>query len=165
MINGSLIAKTFIISKFIVKNKYIFENYYIVIPVSTLGVILFWLSAYINAEKIEKDEVIGGPIQTSLGIVLMKFAIFMLFIQFCFVGSFIRKYIWYQLLYISNVCIFCFFINSFLWFVFDFIGVIIKVKSLPILWQIYILARITMIGFLENIIQENMFSLFFLKCF
>ena len=72
MLKGSLIIMTFLMSKFVVKNKHILDHY-IGIPLSTIGVVLVGLSAYISAEENEdnnnKDS--SSASQTLLGIVLM----------------------------------------------------------------------------------------------
>ena len=120
MLKGSLIVMTFLMSKFIVKNKHTLDHY-IAIPVSTLGVILVGLSAYMNAEKNEKDESTGSASQTLLGIVLMIIAMFILSIQFCFDEHFMRKYSCHPLICIGYEGIFGFFINLFLCFIFYFI--------------------------------------------
>ena len=44
------LRKFFMMSKFIVKNKHTCDHY-VAIPVSTTGVVLFGLSAYLNADK------------------------------------------------------------------------------------------------------------------
>ena len=93
MLKGSLIVMTFLMSKFVVKNKHILDHY-IAIPISTLGVILVGLSAYMTAEEKEGDDNNGqsDASQTLLGIVLMIIAMFILSIQFIFDEYFMRKY-------------------------------------------------------------------------
>ena len=139
MLKGSLIIMTFLMSKFYIKNKHILDHY-IAIPVSTLGVILVGLSAYMNAaedeEKGNKDA--SDASQTLLGIILMLLAMFILSIQFCFDEYFMRKYKCHPLICIGYQGVFGFFINLFLCFVFYFINVevITIMKNLNIWWRI-----------------------------
>ena len=113
---------TFLMSKFVVKNKHILDHY-IGIPLSTIGVILVGLSAYISAEENEennnKDS--SSASQTLLGIVLMLIAMFILSIQFCFDEYFMRKYSCHPLICIGYQGVFGFFINLFLCIIFYFI--------------------------------------------
>ena len=122
MLKGSLIVMTFLMSKFVVKNKHILDHY-IAIPISTLGVILVGLSAYMNAEEKEGEDNNGqsDASQTLLGIVLMIIAMFILSIQFCFDEYFMRKYECHPLICIGYQGVFGFFINLFLCFIFYFI--------------------------------------------
>ena len=118
MLKGSLIIMTFLMSKFVVKNKHILDHY-IAIPLSTLGVILVGLSAYLSAE--DKDNNQGSSAsQTLLGIILMLIAMFILSIQFIFDEYFMRKYSIHPLINIGYQGIFGFFINLFLCFIFYF---------------------------------------------
>lgn len=122
MLKGSLIVMTFLMSKFVVKNKHILDHY-IAIPISTLGVILVGLSAYMTAEEKEGDDNNGqsDASQTLLGIVLMIIAMFILSIQFIFDEYFMRKYECHPLICIGYQGVFGFFINLFLCFIFYFI--------------------------------------------
>ena len=122
MLKGSLIIMTFLMSKFYVKNKHILDHY-IAIPVSTIGVILVGLSAYMNAAEDEENgnKEAGDASQTLLGIILMILAMFILSIQFCFDEHFMRKYSCHPLICIGYEGVFGFFINLFLCFIFYFI--------------------------------------------
>ena len=123
MLKGSLIIMTFIMSKFVVKNKHTCDHY-IAIPISTLGVILVGLSAYLSAsEKDESEEENKGSDagQTLLGIILMLIAMFILSIQFIFDEFFMRKYRCHPLICIGYEGVFGFFINLFLCAIFYFI--------------------------------------------
>ena len=82
MLKGSLIVMTFLMSKFIVKNKHTLDHY-VAVPLSTLGVVLVGLSAYMNADE-ETDKDTSDAKTTLLGIILMLIAMFILSIQFCF---------------------------------------------------------------------------------
>ena len=53
MLKGSLIILTFLMSKFIVKNKHTWDHY-VAIPVSTTGVVLVGLSAYVKSLMIQE---------------------------------------------------------------------------------------------------------------
>ena len=121
MLKGSLIILTFLMSKFIVKNKHTWDHY-VAIPVSTTGVVLVGLSAYLNADEKSED---GGNFSdaktTLLGIVLMVIAMFILSIQFCFDEHFMRKYSCHPLICIGYEGIFGFFINLLLCIIFYFI--------------------------------------------
>ena len=121
MLKGSLIIMTFLMSKFIVKNKHTWDHY-VAIPVSTTGVVLVGLSAYLNADEKSED---GGNFSdaktTLLGIVLMVIAMFILSIQFCFDEHFMRKYSCHPLICIGYEGIFGFFINLLLCIIFYFI--------------------------------------------
>ena len=121
MLKGSLIIMTFLMSKFIVKNKHTWDHY-VAIPVSTTGVVLVGLSAYLNADEKSDD---GGNFSdaktTLLGIVLMVIAMFILSIQFCFDEHFMRKYSCHPLICIGYEGIFGFFINLLLCILFYFI--------------------------------------------
>ena len=121
MLKGSLIIMTFLMSKFIVKNKHTWDHY-VAIPVSTTGVVLVGLSAYLNADEKSDD---GGNFSdaktTLLGIVLMVIAMFILSIQFCFDEHFMRKYSCHPLICIGYEGIFGFFINLLLCIIFYFI--------------------------------------------
>jgi drug/metabolite transporter (DMT)-like permease len=121
MLKGSLIIMTFLMSKFIVKNKHTCDHY-VAIPVSTTGVVLVGLSAYLNADEKSED---GGNFSdaktTLLGIVLMVIAMFILSIQFCFDEHFMRKYSCHPLICIGYEGIFGFFINLLLCIIFYFI--------------------------------------------
>jgi drug/metabolite transporter (DMT)-like permease len=121
MLKGSLIILTFLMSKFIVKNKHTWDHY-VAIPVSTTGVVLVGLSAYLNADEKSDD---GGNFSdaktTLLGIVLMVIAMFILSIQFCFDEHFMRKYSCHPLICIGYEGIFGFFINLLLCIIFYFI--------------------------------------------
>ena len=121
MLKGSLIIMTFLMSKFIVKNKHTCDHY-VAIPVSTTGVVLVGLSAYLNADEKSDD---GGNFSdaktTLLGIVLMVIAMFILSIQFCFDEHFMRKYSCHPLICIGYEGIFGFFINLLLCIIFYFI--------------------------------------------
>ena len=121
MLKGSLIILTFLMSKFIVKNKHTCDHY-VAIPVSTTGVVLVGLSAYLNADEKSDD---GGNFSdtktTLLGIVLMVIAMFILSIQFCFDEHFMRKYSCHPLICIGYEGIFGFFINLLLCILFYFI--------------------------------------------
>ena len=121
MLKGSLIILTFLMSKFIVKNKHTCDHY-VAIPVSTTGVVLVGLSAYLNADEKSDD---GGNFSdaktTLLGIVLMVIAMFILSIQFCFDEHFMRKYSCHPLICIGYEGIFGFFINLLLCIIFYFI--------------------------------------------
>ena len=122
MLKGSLIIMTFLMSKFFIRNKHILDHY-IAIPVSTLGVILVGLSAYMNASE-EEDQGKSDKSdasQTLLGIILMVIAMFILSIQFCFDEYFMRKYKCHPLICIGYQGVFGFFINLFLCFIFYFI--------------------------------------------
>ena len=122
MLKGSLIIMTFLMSKFFIRNKHILDHY-IAIPVSTLGVILVGLSAYMNASE-EEDQGKSDKSdasQTLLGIILMLIAMFILSIQFCFDEYFMRKYKCHPLICIGYQGVFGFFINIFLCFIFYFI--------------------------------------------
>ena len=121
MLKGSLIVMTFLMSKFIVKNKHTLDHY-IAVPVSTLGVILVGLSAYINADNSDdSDGKSSSASQTLLGIILMLISMFILSIQFCFDEHFMRKYSCHPLICIGYEGIFGFFINLFLCGIFYFI--------------------------------------------
>ena len=121
MLKGSLIVMTFLMSKFVVRNKHILDHY-IAIPISTLGVVLVGLSAYLNADKNDnKDGNSSSASQTLLGIVLMVIAMFILSIQFCFDEYFMRRYSCHPLICIGYEGVFGFFINLFLCFIFYFI--------------------------------------------
>lgn len=121
MLKGSLIIMTFLMSKFIVKNKHTWDHY-VAIPVSTTGVVLVGLSAYLNADEKSDD---GGNFSdaktTLLGIVLMVIAMFILSIQFCFDEHFMRKYSCHPLICIGYEGIFGFFINLLMCIIFYFI--------------------------------------------
>ena len=119
MLKGSLIILTFLMSKFVVKNKHILDHY-IAIPLSTLGVVLVGLSAYMNADETD-NEYKSDASQTLLGIVLMVIAMFILSIQFCFDEYFMRRYSCHPLICIGYEGVFGFFINLFLCFIFYFI--------------------------------------------
>ena len=122
MLKGSLIIMTFLMSKFFIRNKHILDHY-IAISVSTLGVILVGLSAYMNASE-EEDQGKSDKSdasQTLLGIILMLIAMFILSIQFCFDEYFMRKYKCHPLICIGYQGVFGFFINLFLCFIFYFI--------------------------------------------
>ena len=118
MLKGSLIIMTFLMSKFVVKNKHILDHY-IAIPLSTLGVILVGLSAYMSAENKDNNQGSSAS-QTLLGIILMLIAMFILSIQFIFDEYFMRKYSIHPLINIGYQGIFGFFINLFLCFIFYF---------------------------------------------
>ena len=121
MLKGSLIIMTFLMSKFIVKNKHTCDHY-VAIPVSTTGVVLVGLSAYLNADEKSDDKGNFSDAKTTLlGIVLMVIAMFILSIQFCFDEHFMRKYSCHPLICIGYEGIFGFFINLFLCFIFYFI--------------------------------------------
>ena len=122
MLKGSLIIMTFLMSKFVVKNKHILDHY-IGIPLSTVGVVLVGLSAYITAEENEENnnEDSSSASQTLLGIVLMLIAMFILSIQFCFDEYFMRKYSCHPLICIGYQGVFGFFMNLFLCIIFYFI--------------------------------------------
>ena len=122
MLKGSLIIMTFLMSKFVVKNKHICDHY-LAIPISTLGVILVGLSAYLEASDNEDKEDNKGSSagQTLLGIVLMIVAMFILSIQFCFDEFFMRKYRCHPLICIGYEGVFGFFINLFLCIIFNLI--------------------------------------------
>jgi len=119
MLKGSLIVMTFLMSKFVVRNKHTLDHY-IAIPVSTLGVVLVGLSAYLNADE-NKSEGSSDASQTLLGIILMLIAMFILSIQFCFDEYFMRKYSCHPLICIGYEGVFGFFINLILCVVFYFI--------------------------------------------
>ena len=120
MLKGSLIIMTFLMSKFIVKNKHTLDHY-IAIPISTLGVILVGLSAYLTAEDKEgEDDNSSSASQTLLGIVLMLIAMFILSIQFIFDEYFMRKYSIHPLVNIGWQGIFGFFMNLILCGIFYF---------------------------------------------
>ena len=100
MLKGSLIIMTFLMSKFVVKNKHTLDHY-IAIPISTLGVVLVGLSAYMNADDDDdEDNNSSSASQTLLGICLMIIAMFILSIQFCFDEHFMRKYSCHPLNYL-----------------------------------------------------------------
>ena len=121
MLKGSLIIMTFLMSKFIVKNKHTCDHY-VAIPVSTTGVALVGLSAYLNAgEKSDDAGNFSDAKTTLLGIVLMVIAMFILSIQFCFDEHFMRKYSCHPLICIGYEGIFGFFINLLLCIIFYFI--------------------------------------------
>ena len=121
MLKGSLIIMTFLMSKFIVKNKHTWDHY-VAIPVSTTGVVLVGLSAYLNADEKSDDEGNFSDAKTTLlGIVLMVIAMFILSIQFCFDEHFMRKYSCHPLICIGYEGIFGFFINLLLCIIFYFI--------------------------------------------
>ena len=121
MLKGSLIVMTFLMSKFIVKNKHTCDHY-VAIPVSTTGVVLVGLSAYLNAgEKSDDAGNFSDAKTTLLGIVLMVIAMFILSIQFCFDEYFMRKYSCHPLICIGYEGIFGFFINLLLCIIFYFI--------------------------------------------
>ena len=122
MLKGSLIVMTFLMSKFVVKNKHTLDHY-IAIPISTIGVILVGLSAYITAEQNEgnEDNEQSDAGQTLLGIVLMIIAMFILSIQFIFDEYFMRKYSIHPLINIGYQGIFGFFMNLILCGIFYFI--------------------------------------------
>ena len=119
MLKGSLIILTFLMSKFVVRNKHILDHY-IAIPLSTLGVVLVGLSAYLNADDSD-NEYKSDAKQTLLGIVLMVIAMFILSIQFCFDEYFMRRYRCHPLICIGYQGVFGFFINLLLCFIFYFI--------------------------------------------
>jgi len=120
MLKGSLIIMTFLMSKFIVKNKHTLDHY-IAIPISTLGVILVGVSAYLTAEDKEgEDNNSSSASQTLLGIVLMLIAMFILSIQFIFDEYFMRKYSIHPLVNIGWQGIFGFFMNLILCGIFYF---------------------------------------------
>ena len=118
MLKGSLIVMTFLMSKFVVKNKHILDHY-IAIPISTLGVFLVGLSAYLSASGDEESYSSAG--QTLLGIVLMLISMFILSIQFCFDEFFMRKYRCHPLICIGYEGVFGFLINLILCIIFNFI--------------------------------------------
>jgi drug/metabolite transporter (DMT)-like permease len=121
MLKGSLIIMTFLMSKFIVKNKHTCDHY-VAIPVSTTGVVLVGLSAYLNADEKSDDTGNFSDAKTTLlGIVLMVIAMFILSIQFCFDEYFMRKYSCHPLICIGYEGIFGFFINLLLCIIFYFI--------------------------------------------
>ena len=120
MLKGSLIVMTFLMSKFVVKNKHILDHY-IAIPISTLGVFLVGLSAYLNADEKENEEHSSSASQILLGIVLMLLSMFILSIQFIFDEYFMRKYKCHPLICIGYEGVFGFFINLFLCIIFSFI--------------------------------------------
>lgn len=121
MLKGSLIILTFLMSKFIVKNKHTCDHY-VAIPVSTTGVVLVGLSAYLNADEKSDDTGNFSDAKTTLlGIVLMVIAMFILSIQFCFDEYFMRKYSCHPLICIGYEGIFGFFINLLLCIIFYFI--------------------------------------------
>ena len=120
MLKGSLIIMTFLMSKFVVKNKHILDHY-IAIPISTLGVFLVGLSAYLNADEKENEEHSSSPSQILLGIVLMLLSMFILSIQFIFDEYFMRKYKCHPLICIGYEGVFGFFINLFLCIIFSLI--------------------------------------------
>ena len=117
MLKGSLIVLTFLMSRFVVRNKHTLDHY-VAIPVSTIGVILVGLSAYLNADE---NEHTSSASQTLLGIILMVIAMFILSIQFCFDEYFMRRYSCHPLICIGYQGVFGFFINLFLCFIFYFI--------------------------------------------
>lgn len=121
MLKGSLIVMTFLMSKFIVRNKHTCDHY-VAIPVSTTGVVLVGLSAYLNADEKTDDGGNNSDAKTTLlGIVLMLIAMFILSIQFCFDEHFMRKYSCHPLICIGYEGIFGFFINLLLCIIFYFI--------------------------------------------
>ena len=121
MLKGSLIILTFLMSKFIVKNKHTCDHY-VAIPVSTTGVVLVGLSAYLNADEKSDDTGNFSDAKTTLlGIVLMVIAMFILSIQFCFDEYFMRKYSCHPLICIGYEGIFGFFFNLLLCIIFYFI--------------------------------------------
>ena len=122
MLKGSLIIMTFLMSKFVVKNKHTLDHY-IAIPISTLGVVLVGLAAYLDASEKEGEENNKGSSagQTLLGIVLMIIAMFILSIQFCFDECFMRRYRCHPLICIGYQGVFGFLINLFLCTIFYFI--------------------------------------------
>lgn len=120
MLKGSVIVMTFLMSKFVVKNKHIIDHY-IAIPISTLGVFLVGLSAYLNADEKESEERSANASKTLLGIVLMLISMFILSIQFIFDEYFMRKYKCHPLICIGYEGVFGFFINLFLCIIFSFI--------------------------------------------
>ena len=109
---------TFLMSKFVVKNKHILDHY-IAIPISTLGVFLVGLSAYLSASGDAESYSSAG--QTLLGIVLMLISMFILSIQFCFDEFFMRKYRCHPLICIGYEGVFGFLINLILCIIFNFI--------------------------------------------
>ena len=121
MLKGSLIILTFLMSKFVVRNKHTLDHY-IAIPLSTLGVVLVGLSAYLTADENESDnEYKSDASQTLLGIILMIIAMFILSIQFCFDEFFMRKYSCHPLICIGYEGVFGFFINLIICIIFYFI--------------------------------------------
>ena len=121
MLKGSIIVMTFLMSKFIIKNKHILDHY-IAVPISTLGVFLVGLSAYLNADENENTESSSASAgETLLGISLMIISMFILSIQFCFDEHFMRKYSCHPLICIGYEGVFGFFINLFLCILFYFI--------------------------------------------
>ena len=121
MLKGSLIIMTFLMSKFVVRNKHTLDHY-IAIPISTLGVVLVGLSAYMNADdNDDEDGNSSSASQTLLGITLMVIAMFILSIQFCFDEYFMRKYSCHPLICIGYQGVFGFFINLILCTIFYFI--------------------------------------------
>ena len=119
MLKGSLIVLTFLMSKFVVKNRHILDHY-IAIPISTLGVVLVGLSAYLTADD-NDNEYKSDASQTLLGIFLMVIAMFILSIQFCFDEFYMRKYSCHPLICIGYEGVFGFFINLLLCIIFYFI--------------------------------------------
>ena len=117
MLKGSLIVLTFLMSRFVVRNKHTLDHY-VAIPVSTIGVILVGLSAYLNADE---NEHTSSASQTLLGIILMVIAMFILSIQFCFDEYFMRRYSCHPLICIGYQGVFGFFINLCLCIIFYFI--------------------------------------------
>ena len=107
MLKGSQTIMTFLMSKFIIKNKHILDHY-IAIPISTIGVTLVAISAYINAEK-NKAEYKSDAGQTLLGIILMAISMLILSIQFCFDEHFMRIYNCHPLICIGYEGVFGFF--------------------------------------------------------
>ena len=87
-----IIVMTFLLSKFVVKNKHTLDHY-VAIPISTIGLVLVGLSAYLNADETSEDEDNITDAKTILlGIVLILVAMFILSIQFCCDEYFMRKY-------------------------------------------------------------------------
>ena len=119
MLKGSLIVMTFLMSKFVVKNKHTLDHY-VAVPLSTLGVVLVGLSAYMNADE-ETDKDTSDAKTTLLGIILMLIAMFILSIQFCFDEHFMRKYSCHPLICIGYQGVFGFLINLVLCTIFYFI--------------------------------------------
>ena len=130
MLKGSLIISTFLLSKFIVRNKHTLDHY-IAIPVSTIGIVLVGLSAYLNAD--DDNNTTSSASQTLLGVFLIIFAMFILSIQFCFDECFMRRYSCHPLICIGYEGVFGFFIDLTLCIVFYFIkcGSYQKEKDVP----------------------------------
>ena len=121
MLKGSVIVMTFLLSKFVIKNKHTLDHY-VAIPISTIGLVLVGLSAYLNADETSEDEDNIADAKTILlGIVLILVAMFFLSIQFCIDEYFMRKYSCHPLICIGYEGIFGFLINLFLCIIFYFI--------------------------------------------